>query len=375
MRAVAVIGANFGDESKGKMVDYFCFGNQAPSLVIRFNGGAQAGHTVVCPAGRRHVFHHFGAGTFAGAATFLSRFFIVNPLLWQKERKELAALGLSQPRLLIDPQAMLTTPLDMLVNQEIEHARGHQRHGSCGIGINETVERCSGELRTTAADLACPQKLRAILGNIADRALVRLDSLGIVPSPFFLDLVRSEGLIERYLQTREALSRDCKLVPVAALQGVGCFVFEGAQGLLLDEKHRFFPHVTRSRTGLTNVSILAKELGIDELHAVYVTRSYMTRHGAGPFPTEDRALRFADATNIPNEWQGTLRFGRLDVDLLAESIQADLASNHDVSVEPVLAMACLDQLEINTVAVTEQCGIKLGYTSCGPTREHVTAMT
>jgi adenylosuccinate synthase len=371
MRAIAVIGANFGDEAKGKMVDYFC--SQSPSLVVRFNGGAQAGHTVVCPDGRRHVFHHFGAGTFAGAATFLSRFFIVNPLLWEKERRQLAALGAAEQQLLIDPDALLTTPLDMLVNQEIEQARGAHRHGSCGIGINETVDRCDGELRTTAAHLGRPRELRSLLSGIAERALVRLESLGVVPSPLCLDLVRSDGLIEKYVRACEALCTNCRLVQVDALQGMGRVVFEGAQGLLLDEQHRFFPHVTRSRTGLTNVSTLAQELGLRELEAVYVTRSYMTRHGAGLFPSEDPAMRFPDATNLPNPWQGTLRFGRLDVDLLAESIQADLAGKSRLAVEPSLAMTCLDQLQTDPFVVAKQCRIKLRYTSCGSTREHVMA--
>lgn len=77
--AIAVIGAGFGDEGKGLMTDYCC---QRPkyTTVVRFNGGAQAGHTVVTPDGRRHVFSHFGSGTLRGAATFLSRFFICNPI-------------------------------------------------------------------------------------------------------------------------------------------------------------------------------------------------------------------------------------------------------------------------------------------------------
>ena len=128
-------------------------------------------------------------------------------------------------------------------------------------------------------------------------------------------------------------------------------IFEGAQGLLLDETHRYFPHVTRSRTGLTNVAGLCERIGLDTLDAVYVTRSYMTRHGRGPFLTEDPTMRFADATNIPNEWQGTLRFGTLDVDLLEESITNDLRSaatlNVNLRVSASIAMTCLDQHEFD----------------------------
>ena len=82
--AFAVIGANFGDEGKGLMTDYFCSQNKK-SLNIRFNGGAQAGHTVVTPDGKRHVFSHIGSGTFSGADTYLSEFFTLNPIMFMKE--------------------------------------------------------------------------------------------------------------------------------------------------------------------------------------------------------------------------------------------------------------------------------------------------
>lgn len=79
-----IIGANFGDEGKGLMTDYFCNKCDNP-IVVRFNSGAQAGHTVVTPDGNRHVFGHFGSGTFNNTPTFLSKYFVVNPLSFLKE--------------------------------------------------------------------------------------------------------------------------------------------------------------------------------------------------------------------------------------------------------------------------------------------------
>ena len=136
MNVTAVIGANFGDEGKGLMTDYF---SDKKTVVVRHNGGAQAGHTVVTPDGIRHVFSHFGSGTLAGAATFLGPRFIINPLLWKKELGILKKMG-------FDPKVfyaggLVTTPYDMLINEEIERSRGDGRHGSCGVGINETVTR------------------------------------------------------------------------------------------------------------------------------------------------------------------------------------------------------------------------------------------
>ena len=112
-RAQAVIGAAWGDEGKGLLTDALA---RPDTLVVRFNGGAQAGHTVTAPDGRRHVFHGVGSGTFRGAATFLSRFHVHNPLLHGEEVAQLRRLGL-HPRVLADPQGMVTTPWDMMLNQ------------------------------------------------------------------------------------------------------------------------------------------------------------------------------------------------------------------------------------------------------------------
>jgi adenylosuccinate synthase len=374
VRATAVIGANFGDEGKGLLTDYLAARDPAGTVVVRFNGGAQAGHTVVTPAGRRHVFHHFGAGTLAGARTFLSRHVIVNPFLWGKERTELPELAGPMD---VDRRAMLTTPFDMLVNQEAERFRGGGRHGSCGVGINETVERCAGPLATTVADIGDPNRLRDLLAGIADRAPERLDQLGVPPSPFFREMVRSESLVAGYLDACEQFRRLEHLVDgPAGLRDFGHVVFEGAQGLLLDERHRFFPHVTRSRTGLHNVAQIADEIGLRELDVVYVTRTYMTRHGAGPFPTERPGLSFPDPTNAPNEWQGALRFGDPDLPLMAESIAADLSGADGLSVSPCLAVTCLDQVPgADAGRIADACGLKLGYSSRGPSRDRVTART
>ena len=93
-----VVGANFGDEGKGLMTDCFCHQSSVKGekcLVVLHNGGAQRGHTVVTPEGGRHVFHHFGSGTFVGADTYLSEDFILNPMVFRQEWEELKTLGVS----------------------------------------------------------------------------------------------------------------------------------------------------------------------------------------------------------------------------------------------------------------------------------------
>lgn len=102
-----VVGANFGDEGKGLMADYFC--HQAVSqgkkcLNVLTNGGAQRGHTVVTPTGKRHVFKHFGSGTFAGADTYLLKSFILNPMEFIRELNEFRANDYRIPDVFVDPR-------------------------------------------------------------------------------------------------------------------------------------------------------------------------------------------------------------------------------------------------------------------------------
>lgn len=360
MTVTAVIGANFGDEGKGLLTDYLCAGRPR-SLVIRFNGGAQAGHTVVTPSGYRHVFHHVGSGDLAGADTYLSRFFIVNPLLWLSEHRELQ----SAQRLLVHPDAMLSTPYDMLFNRALERARGAHRHGSCGLGIWETALRCrTTEYRTTVADLFSPagrSRLRDVRRYFVTRSLELAVSLREIEG------WDSAALWDDYVTACEVFRLSVSLTEQPA--GYENIVFEGAQGLLLDERHpTYFPYVTGSRTGLDNVQVLCAELNLgSDVEAVYVTRGYMTRHGPGPLPFEDGELKYRDTTNGPNEYQGPLRFGHLDVHELCARVHADAAK---MALMPSLAITWLDQSSTMYLGdwVEE---FRRAYYSYGPTRDTV----
>ena len=338
-RAQAVIGACWGDEGKGLLTDALA---RPDTLVVRFNGGVQAGHTVAAPDGRRHVFHGVGSGTFRGAATFLSRFHVHNPLLHGEEVARLRRLGLT-PRVIADPRGMVTTPWDMMLNQMAEQARGAGRHGSCGMGLNETVTRTEAGFALTAGQLGGARPLRDLLHGIrAQWVPRRLDELGLRPGPDWLARLDSAGIWDAFMDAAQAFAAEVPMAADAIAAHSGPVLFEGAQGLLLDAEHRWFPNVTRSRTGLTNVAILAQEAGIGALDVTYVTRAYATRHGAGPFPRE-AAVSYPDATNVPNPWQGTLRFGQLDLDLLHEAVAADMATS-PLPVSHQVAVTCVDQV-------------------------------
>jgi adenylosuccinate synthase len=363
--AHVVIGAAFGDEGKGLLTDHLTRIHKART-VVRFNGGAQAGHTVQT-ANTRHVFHHFGSGTLARAATHLSRHFIANPMLFWEEERDLLFGASVQPEVSIDPRALLTTPYDMMINQMVEEARGTARHGSCGVGINETIKRAELFRATTVEDLSDPFYLIDVLRKIRDEWVpTRLAMLGIAPSEAWTTRLTSNWPITRFLGTISAFQQRVTFRHDAEALQDGPVVFEGAQGLLLDEDHHFFPHVTHSHTGLTNVRELAAEAGIERLEVTYAMRAYMTRHGAGPFPTEAPAMRYEDRTNVPNDWQGTLRFGTLDLDLIADAIDRDRAVG-GIAIDAGLAITCLDQ-------VADEVGVRYGGSDHRVARETLPAL-
>lgn len=347
-----VIGANFGDEGKGLMTDYLS-STLNNGIVVRFNGGAQAGHTVVTPNGDRHVFGHFGSGSFLGLPTYLSRFFVVNPITYIKEFNSLESKNV-KPVVFMDKDCYVTTPYDMMINQIAEMVRGRNKHGSCGLGFNETIQRSISKncFKLAVRDLKNEALVRKVLKNIKDSYLEkRLMELGVDNIPdMFLDIISSEGIVENYLLDIRNMLDTITITNLKILDLYDSVLFEGAQGLLLDQNHEFFPHVTRSNTGMKNVSELIKQAGysMENIEIVYATRAYMTRHGAGPFQTELEAKpyeRIEDLTNVPNPYQDTLRFGLLDLDLLRKTIQNDLLNAKRLKYKIKISISCLDQLD------------------------------
>ena len=345
MRVWAVIGANYGDEGKGRVVDWLAARCHAPAIVVRSNGGAQAGHTVQV-GGMRHAFHHFGSGTFRHAATHLSQYMVSHPILWADERARLGHLGL-RPRVTADERGLVTTPWDMMVNQAIELARGTGRHGSCGLGFGETIGRAvETGFRLTVADLLTSGlgvKLRAIQGEWLPW---RAAGLGLDAKAPPLAHAGDAAVLDRFVRECQTFAADVLPLSDATLGSAGAsLIFEGAQGLLLDQQNAGFPHVTRSHTGMTNVTAIAAEARLREIQPVYVTRAYLTRHGRGPMVDErsiDEWYAVDDPTNRPNPWQESLRFGLLDPRPLGARIAGDLESA-TLTREPSIAVTCLDQ--------------------------------
>lgn len=325
MGHVIVVDLGFGDAGKGTVVDWLCSRGPEPvDAVVRFNGGAQAAHNVVTVDGRHHTFAQFGSGTFTpGVATHLSRFMLVDPLALATEAGHLAGLGVPDAldRLTVDRDALLTTPYHRAANRARELRRGPGRHGSCGVGIGETMAyhlAHPGEA-PRAGDCRSPARLRRSLARLRDRVRTEFPELGESGALPGLD-----GCVDAFL----AFGERVRLVDAAFLAGLlrtGKVVFEGAQGVLLDEWHGFHPYTTWSTTTFANAETLLAEAGVADRSALRlgVLRTYLTRHGPGPFPTEDPALTagLPDPHNGVGRWQGAFRVGHLDAVALRYAVE------------------------------------------------------
>jgi adenylosuccinate synthase len=317
MDHVIVVDLGFGDAGKGTVVDHLCASSPV-AAVVRFNGGAQAAHNVVTADGRHHTFAQFGSGTFTpGVRTHLSRFMLVDPLSLAAEAGHLRTLGVGDAldRLTVDGDALLTTPYHRAANRARESARGAARHGSCGMGIGETASYAlAHEDAPRAGDCLSPARLRRRLASVRDWYREAFPGGEDVPD------------VGACADAFTAFGERVRIVGADHLRGLlrtGTAVFEGAQGVLLDEWHGFHPYTTWSTTTFANAETLLAEAGASAMR-LGVLRAYATRHGPGPFVTEDPALTadLPDRHNGTGRWQGAFRVGHLDAVALRYALDA-----------------------------------------------------
>ncbi|QUQ68899.1 adenylosuccinate synthase [Kutzneria sp. CA-103260] len=307
---MVVVDLGFGDAGKGATVDWLC-ANGSVSAVVRFNGGAQAAHNVVAD-GRHHRFAQFGSGTFAGVPTLLSRHMLVEPIALAAESVALARLGVADPLALlrIDGDALLTTPIHVAANRAREDARGAARHGSCGLGIGETADYALNHRAPTVADCRDPRQLTRLLDDLAKHY-----------APLIGDRIGSIAELVTLYREFAAAVRIVGPDTLARFAAHGRLVFEGAQGVLLDEWRGLHPHTTWSTVEPRYARGMVESLGAHP-YVLGVTRTYLTRHGAGPFPTEDPTLALPEPHNSTGEYQGAFRVGHFDPILLRYAIEA-----------------------------------------------------
>lgn len=327
MRAYIVTDLGFGDSGKGLLTDFLVRHLNA-GVVVRYNGGAQAGHNVVTSDGRHHTFSQFGSGTFNPAVkTYLSRYVVIHPGALLIEGKILEKKGVQDPfsRLRISDQALVITPFHQAANRTREVARGPQRHGSCGVGVGEAAEDAllGAEHRVMAGDLSNPTMLRRKLRTIREHKHEQLSTLRKENSHNSLfarewEVFEGEDVIDLWISSIARINELDLVTSDSVLEhwlhNAETAVFEGAQGVLLDAERGFHPYTTWSCCTGANAFELIEQLASDaQVFQIGVIRSYAVRHGPGPLPTETDALStMIDEHNKTNEWQGRVRYGWFD---------------------------------------------------------------
>jgi adenylosuccinate synthase len=327
-QAILIADLGYGDAGKGSIVDALTRFTGAHT-VVRYNGGAQAAHNVITPDGQHHTFAQFGSGTFLpDTRTHLSRYMMVHPLAMLAEERHLRSLGIQNAfaRLSIERDALITTPFQQAANRIRELARGDGRHGSCGMGVGETMSDwlAYGEEVIFAGDLEDRTVLTRKLKRMRE---IKYSQIGtVVKSAGRNDAIDQElrcfhdsHFMEATVDLYQHFSQSVKIVGPEFLGEIlsqpGMTIFEGAQGVLLDEWYGFYPYNTWSTLTFRNAdSLLAENRFTGEVVKLGLIRGYATRHGAGPFVTEDRELsiQVPDDHNENNPWQQQFRVGYLD---------------------------------------------------------------
>lgn len=300
-----VIGLGFGDEGKGSAVDYLVkqhyLVSSQPVIVVRFSGGQQAGHTVYTN-NKNHIFSNFGSGTLRNAPTYWSKYCSFDPVSFLNEYESLKDISIT-PKIFVDAESPLTTPFEKMLNRSAENVS----HGTCGLGVGPTFAR-EKLFNLQVSDLFFPQVLKVKLDLLAEYYEKNYNFLNVEShlKNFFLSVEKVINRIE-VVQQHTFLPRIKEKFTI---------VFEGSQGLLLDQRSGFFPHVTRSNTGLNNVQkLLGSQTPLD---VYFITRSYLTRHGNGPMIYDDEVKIHDDPyeINVYDDLRGEFRKSVLNVDLI-----------------------------------------------------------
>jgi adenylosuccinate synthase len=382
--AIGVIGSNFGDEGKGLMTDYFCHQSIAKKekcIVVCHNGGSQRGHTVTCADKLyQHTFRHLGSGTLAGADTYWSKDFILNPMMFRKEHEDLVSRGY-ETKIYVHKNCRVSTPYDMMLNQIIEDSRGENRHGSCGMGIWETVQRYENydyadTFMTIEELFNVPIKdVYNMLTTIRDEYVFhRLEENGIPCVPKDWEGVLNKDYLSAFVTDLTYMYANVKVVPDDMfLNDYDCIVFENGQGLLLDQNiSGYGENTTPSNTGCRNILDICNNLNIERGLLCYVSRTYLTRHGNGRFDEECAKEEISlnikpDMTNVANPFQGKLRYGKLSEESLALRVQEDSKGINTYIWETALAITHCNENEIDLEYLYENNVVDKIYTSNGQT--------
>ena len=320
MKARIIIGANLGDEGKGTVVANYTKQSKEKVLNVLTNGGSQRAHSILTKDDS-FTFQHFGSGTYYGADNYFSEYFIINPIQFVKESLELCNKSIKIYR---HPKCRWSTPFDMIANQIIEELRGDNKHGSCGMGIWETVLRYNSTFTVTFNDFTKLDYIQQIkyLNSIKEYFTKRI---GTIPSKW-LKIWDSKTLMDHFIND----CFDMYNLTIETNNPIGYeeIIFENGQGLMLNDTGIDEAYKTPSKTDSTYALSIAKQMGINDISLHYVTRPYLTRHGRGPLSEEISRNLLSNSiqecrTNHYNEFQENFRYAKLDISELKQRIFND----------------------------------------------------
>jgi adenylosuccinate synthase len=278
--ATVIVGAQWGDEGKGKIVDLLA---QHADVVCRYQGGPNAGHTIIVD-GETFKFRQMPSGILSGKQCVIGAGCVVDPEVLIEELDDLAARGIETEGLVhLSGNAHLILPWHVALDQASERRLGKLQIGTTRRGIGPTYADKAARLGIRVQDLLDPKILREkIEVALAEKNLWLERVYGVEP----LELEEVASRLERFAQRLRPYVADTSLLVDRALDDGQFVLFEGAQATLLDLDHGTYPFVTSSNpvAGYASVGMGIGPTRIDAV--VGVSKAYVTRVGEGPFPTE-----------------------------------------------------------------------------------------
>ena len=328
MPNVVVVGAQWGDEGKGKVVDLLT--NHA-QVVVRFQGGNNAGHTLVVD-GQKTVLHLIPSGAlYPGKVCVIGNGVVVDPTILAGELDSLQARGFlkDKAQLLVSANAHVIFPWHRLLDTLREKALGGAAIGTTGRGIGPAYEDKVARRGIRVRDLLLQDRLARKISERLPLALVEIAHLSRLAQQPDPPLV-AEQILSEYTELGARLRPhvgDCSLFLTAQIQKGARILFEGAQGTLLDVDHGTYPFVTSSNCVAANAAV-GTGLGPTAIDKVVgITKAYTTRVGGGPFPTELTDTLGERLRKVGNEYGATTgrprRCGWLDTVVLRFSVRVN----------------------------------------------------
>ena len=277
IHCVVVVGAQWGDEGKGKVVDVLA---ERADMVVRYQGGANAGHTVHTGAGE-FVLHQIPSGILQGAVCVVGNGVVLDPETFFTELDALASRGVKlEHRLFVSDRAHLVLPYHKLLDQARER---REQIGTTGRGIGPTYEDKFGRRGLRVGDL---RQMARAQDHVAERVAGANDMLRLLGATELADEQEHRQLLARLAPRLLPLAVDAGRAVHDALTRGDSVLLEGAQGALLDVDHGTYPYVTSSNTTAGGAAVGAG-IGPTAIDAVLgVVKAYTTRVGNGPLPTE-----------------------------------------------------------------------------------------